>query len=200
MEKKSTNVVWHKMNVTRKHRETLLKQKGILLWFTGLSGSGKSTVASALEQKLHSLGKITYALDGDNVRHGLNSDLGFSDKDRVENIRRIGEVSKLFVDAGIITIATFVSPFREDRQKVKELLGEDFIEIFIDCPLEVCESRDPKGIYKKARAGEIKHFTGIDSPYEEPINPEITVSTHLNTLEECVDKLMSYLEEEGLWN
>lgn len=200
MEKKSTNVVWHKMNVTREYRETLLKQKGILLWFTGLSGSGKSTVASALEQKLHSLGKITYALDGDNVRHGLNSDLGFSDKDRVENIRRIGEVSKLFVDAGIITIATFVSPFREDRQKVRELLGEDFIEIFIDCPLEVCESRDPKGIYKKARAGEIKHFTGIDSPYEEPINPEITVSTHLNTLEECVDKLMSYLEEEGLWN
>lgn len=200
MEKKSTNVVWHKMNVARKHRETLLKQKGILLWFTGLSGSGKSTVASALEQKLHSLGKITYSLDGDNVRHGLNSDLGFSDKDRVENIRRIGEVSKLFVDAGIITIATFVSPFREDRQKVRELLGEDFIEIFIDCPLEVCESRDPKGIYKKARAGEIKHFTGIDSPYEEPINPEITVSTHLNTLEECVDKLMSHLEEEGLWN
>jgi adenylylsulfate kinase len=200
MEKKSTNVVWHKMNVTREHRETLLKQKGILLWFTGLSGSGKSTVASALEKKLHYLGKITYALDGDNVRHGLNSDLGFSAKDRVENIRRIGEVSKLFVDAGIITIATFVSPFREDRQKVRELLGEDFIEIFIDCPLEVCESRDPKGIYKKARAGEIKHFTGIDSPYEEPINPEITVYTHLNTLEECVDKLMSYLEKEGLWN
>lgn len=200
MEKKSTNVVWHKMNVTREYRETLLKQKGILLWFTGLSGSGKSTVASALEKKLHYLGKITYALDGDNVRHGLNSDLGFSDKDRVENIRRIGEVSKLFVDAGIITIATFVSPFREDRQKVRELLGEDFIEIFIDCPLEVCESRDPKGIYKKARAGEIKYFTGIDSPYEEPTNPEITVSTHLNTLEECVDKLMSYLEKEGLWN
>lgn len=200
MEKKSTNVVWHKMNVTREYRETLLKQKGILLWFTGLSGSGKSTVASALEKKLHSLGKITYALDGDNVRHGLNSDLGFSDEDRVENIRRIGEVSKLFVDAGIITIATFVSPFRADRQKVRELLGEDFVEIFIDCPLEVCESRDPKGIYKKARAGEIKHFTGIDSPYEGPINPEITVSTHLNTLEECVDKLMSYLEKEGLWN
>lgn len=199
MEKKSTNVVWHKMNVTRENREELLKQKGILLWFTGLSGSGKSTVASALEKKLHSLGKLTYALDGDNVRHGLNADLGFSDKDRVENIRRIGEVSKLFVDAGLITIATFVSPFIADRQKVRELLGKDFVEIYIHCPLEVCEQRDPKGIYKKARAGEIKHFTGIDSPYEEPINPELTLSTHLNTLDECVDKLVAYLEE-GVWS
>lgn len=199
MEKKSTNVVWHKMNVSRGDREELLKQKGVVLWFTGLSGSGKSTVASALEKKLHDLGRLTYTLDGDNVRHGLNSDLGFSDEDRVENIRRIGEISKLFVDAGIITIATFVSPFREDRQKVRELLGKDFIEIYIDCPLEVCEKRDPKGIYKKARAGEIKHFTGIDSPYEKPINPEIIVSTHLNTLEECVDKLVAYLEE-GLWS
>lgn len=199
MEKKSTNVVWHKMNVTRENREELLKQKGILLWFTGLSGSGKSTVASALEKKLNSLGKLTYALDGDNVRHGLNADLGFSDKDRVENIRRIGEVSKLFVDAGLITIATFVSPFIADRQKVRELLGKDFVEIYIHCPLEVCEQRDPKGIYKKARAGEIKHFTGIDSPYEEPINPELTLSTHLNTLDECVDKLVAYLEE-GVWS
>lgn len=199
MEKKSTNVVWHKMNVTRENREELLKQKGILLWFTGLSGSGKSTVASALEKKLHSLGKLTYALDGDNVRHGLNADLGFSDKDRVENIRRIGEVSKLFVDAGLITIATFVSPFIADRQKVRDLLGKDFVEIYIHCPLEVCEQRDPKGIYKKARAGEIKHFTGIDSPYEEPINPELTLSTHLNTLDECVDKIVTYLEE-GVWS
>lgn len=199
MEKKSTNVVWHKMNVSREDREELLKQKGVVLWFTGLSGSGKSTVASSLEKRLHDMGKLTYTLDGDNVRHGLNSDLGFSDKDRIENIRRIGEISKLFVDAGIITIATFVSPFREDRQKVRELLGKDFVEIYIDCPLEVCEKRDPKGIYKKARTGEIKHFTGIDSPYESPINPEIVVSTHLNTLDECVDKLVAYLEE-GLWN
>ena len=199
MEKKSTNVVWHKMNVSREDREELLKQKGVVLWFTGLSGSGKSTVASSLEKRLHDMGKLTYTLDGDNVRHGLNSDLGFSDEDRVENIRRIGEISKLFVDAGVITIATFVSPFREDRQKVKELLGKDFVEIYIDCPIEVCEKRDPKGIYKKARAGEIKHFTGIDSPYESPINPEIVVSTHLNTLDECVDKLVDYLEE-GLWN
>lgn len=199
MEKKSTNVVWHKMNVSRADREELLKQKGVVLWFTGLSGSGKSTVASSLEKRLHDMGKLTYTLDGDNVRHGLNSDLGFSDEDRIENIRRIGEISKLFVDAGIITIATFVSPFREDRQKVRELLGKDFVEIYIDCPLEVCEKRDPKGIYKKARTGEIKHFTGIDSPYESPINPEIVVSTHLNTLDECVDKLVAYLEE-GLWN
>lgn len=199
MEKKSTNVVWHKMNVSREDREELLKQKGVVLWFTGLSGSGKSTVASSLEKRLHDMGKLTYTLDGDNVRHGLNSDLGFSDEDRVENIRRIGEISKLFVDAGMITIATFVSPFREDRQKVRELLGKDFVEIYIDCPIEVCEKRDPKGIYKKARAGEIKHFTGIDSPYESPINPEIVVSTHLNTLDECVDKLVAYLEE-GLWN
>ena len=199
MEKKSTNVVWHKMNVSREDREELLKQKGVILWFTGLSGSGKSTVASSLEKRLHDMGKLTYTLDGDNVRHGLNSDLGFSDEDRVENIRRIGEISKLFVDAGVITIATFVSPFREDRQKVRDLLGKDFVEIYIDCPIEVCEKRDPKGIYKKARAGEIKHFTGIDSPYESPINPEIVVSTHLNTLDECVDKLVAYLEE-GLWN
>ncbi len=199
MEKKSTNVVWHKMNVSREDREELLKQKGAVLWFTGLSGSGKSTVASSLEKRLHDMGKLTYTLDGDNVRHGLNSDLGFSDEDRVENIRRIGEISKLFVDAGVITIATFVSPFREDRQKVRDLLGKDFVEIYIDCPIEVCEKRDPKGIYKKARAGEIKHFTGIDSPYESPINPEIVVSTHLNTLDECVDKLVAYLEE-GLWN
>jgi len=199
MEKKSTNVVWHKMNVSREDREELLKQKGVVLWFTGLSGSGKSTVASSLEKRLHDMGKLTYTLDGDNVRHGLNSDLGFSDEDRIENIRRIGEISKLFVDAGVITIATFVSPFREDRQKVRDLLGKDFVEIYIDCPIEVCEKRDPKGIYKKARAGEIKHFTGIDSPYENPINPEIVVSTHLNTLDECVDKLIAYLEE-GLWS
>ena len=199
MEKKSTNVVWHKMNVSREDREELLKQKGAVLWFTGLSGSGKSTVASSLEKRLHDMGKLTYTLDGDNVRHGLNSDLGFSDEDRIENIRRIGEISKLFVDAGVITIATFVSPFREDRQKVRDLLEKDFVEIYIDCPIEVCEKRDPKGIYKKARAGEIKHFTGIDSPYESPINPEIVVSTHLNTLDECVDKLIAYLEE-GLWS
>lgn len=193
MENKATNIVWHKTNVTREDRETLLKQKGIVLWFTGLSGSGKSTVAVALEKKLHDMGKLTYLLDGDNVRHGLNKNLGFTDEDRVENIRRISEVAKLFVDSGVITIATFISPFIEERNKVRELLGNDFVEVYIDCPLEVCEKRDPKGIYHKARKGEIKNFTGIDSPYEKPTNPEITVSTNLNSIEECVDLIIDYL-------
>lgn len=193
MEQKATNIVWHDMNVKREHREKLLSQKSVLLWFTGLSGSGKSTVASALEKRLHEMGKLTYLLDGDNIRHGLNFDLGFSEEDRIENIRRIGEVSKLMVDAGIITISTFISPFREDREKVRGLLGKSFIEVFIDCPLGVCEQRDPKGIYKKARNGEIKNFTGIDSPYENPENPEITVATHLNSLDECVDEIIKYL-------
>ncbi|WP_238884138.1 adenylyl-sulfate kinase [Clostridium sp. YIM B02551] len=190
---KSSNVVWHSMNVTRKDREELLNQQGKLIWFTGLSGSGKSTVASALEKKLHDLGKLTYTLDGDNVRHGLNKDLGFSNEDRIENIRRIGEISKLFVDAGIITLATFVSPFNEDRERVRELIGKDFIEVYIECPLDICEKRDPKGLYKKARAGEIKDFTGIDSVYEIPVKPEITVSTHLKSIEECVGKIINYL-------
>lgn len=194
MEIKATNIVWHDMNVKREHREKLLNQKAVLLWFTGLSGSGKSTVASLLEKRLHEMGKLTYLLDGDNVRHGLNSDLGFSEEDRIENIRRVGEVSKLIVDAGVITISTFISPFKEDREKVRKLLGKDFIEVFTDCPLEVCEERDPKGIYKKARKGEIKNFTGIDSPYEKPENPEITVSTHLNSLKECVELIISYLK------
>lgn len=193
METKATNIVWHDMNVKRQDREKLLKQRGTVLWFTGLSGSGKSTVASLLEKRLHSMGKLTYLLDGDNVRHGLNSDLGFSEEDRIENIRRISELSRLFVDAGIITITTFISPFINDRERVKKLLGEDFIEVYIDCPLEICEKRDPKGIYKKARQGEIKNFTGIDSPYEKPISPEITVSTHLNSIDECVDSIIDYL-------
>lgn len=194
MEIKATNIVWHNMNVEREHREKLLNQKAVLLWFTGLSGAGKSTVASLLEKRLHEMGKLTYLLDGDNVRHGLNSDLGFSEEDRIENIRRVGEVSKLIVDSGVITISTFISPFKEDRENVRKLLGKDFIEVFTDCPLEVCEKRDPKGIYKKARKGEIKNFTGIDSPYEKPENPEITVSTHLNSLEECVELIISYLK------
>lgn len=193
METKATNIVWHDMNVKRQDREKLLNQRGTVLWFTGLSGSGKSTVASLLEKKLHSMGKLTYLLDGDNVRHGLNSDLGFSEEDRIENIRRISELSKLFLDAGIITITTFISPFINDRERVKKLLCEDFIEVYIDCPLEICEKRDPKGIYKKARQGEIKNFTGIDSPYEKPISPEITVSTHLNSIDECVDSIIDYL-------
>jgi adenylylsulfate kinase len=187
------NIVWHKTDIKREHREELLGQKGKLLWFTGLSGSGKSTVASLVEKKLHERGKLTYMLDGDNVRHGLNSDLGFSIEDRKENIRRIGEVGKLFVDAGVITLATFISPLREDRAVVRKLLGEDFVEVFIDCPLEVCEGRDPKSLYKKARAGEIKEFTGITSPYEAPENAEIIVKTNVQTIEECADKVLQYL-------
>ena len=189
------NIVWHNTNVNREDREKLIKQKGIVLWFTGLSGSGKSTIASALEKKLYDMGMLTYLLDGDNIRHGLNKDLGFTETDRMENIRRISEVVKLFVDAGIITIVTFISPFIEERDKVRKLLGKDFIEVFIDCPIEVCEKRDPKGIYKKARKGEIKNFTGIDSPYEKPLNPEITVATNENSLEASVCKIIKYLKE-----
>jgi len=195
---KATNIVWHNTSVKRKDREKMLKQKGILLWFTGLSGSGKSTVAVMLEQRLHDKGKLTYLLDGDNVRHGLNKDLGFSSTDRIENIRRISEISKLFVDAGIITIATFISPFIEEREKVKALLGDDFKEIYVECPLEICENRDPKGIYKKARQGIIKDFTGIDSPYEKPLKPEITIHTNVNSLEECTSQIINYLYENSV--
>jgi adenylylsulfate kinase len=187
------NIVWQNTEIKREQREKLLAQKSKLLWFTGLSGSGKSTVASLVEKKLHEKGKLTYMLDGDNVRHGLNSDLGFSIEARKENIRRIGEVGKLFVDAGVLTLATFISPLREDREQVRELLGEDFVEVFIDCPLEICEGRDPKSLYKKARAGQIKEFTGITSPYEAPENPEIIVKTNAETIEECADKVIQYL-------
>ncbi|MEY7999004.1 adenylyl-sulfate kinase [Clostridium sp. Mt-5] len=193
MNVKSTNIEWHKTLVNREMREKLLHQKGMLIWFTGLSGSGKSTIASALETRLHDIGRLTYLLDGDNVRYGLNSNLGFTKEDRVENIRRISEVCKLFVDSGIITIAAFVSPFKADRNKIRNLLGKDFIEVYVDCPLEVCESRDPKGIYKKARKGEIKNFTGIDSPYELPDNPEIVIYTQSNSTEQCVNKILNFL-------
>lgn len=193
MNRKSTNIFWHKMQINREKREELLDQKGILIWFTGLSGSGKSTVASALESKLYDMGKLTYLLDGDNVRYGLNSNLGFTKEDRSENIRRISEVCKLFVDAGLITIATFVSPFKEDRDRARKLLGDDFIEIYVDCPLEVCKKRDPKGIYKKAISGKIKNFTGIDSEYEVPHDAEITISTHISSLEDCVNKILNYM-------
>lgn len=188
------NLTWHDTNVTREHREKLLKQKSKLLWFTGLSGSGKSTVANALDISLNQRGKLTYLLDGDNVRLGINSDLGFSIQDRKENIRRIGEIGKLFVDGGIITLASFISPLKEDREMVREALGEDFIEVFVDCPLAECEKRDPKNLYKKARAGEIKEFTGISSPYERPEDPEVTVHTDTQTIEECVDVILAYLK------
>lgn len=200
-EQKATNVTWHEGEVTRDDRATILGQKGATLWFTGLSGSGKSTVAVALEQALAARGKLTYRLDGDNIRLGINKNLGFSAEDRTENIRRIGEISKLFVDVNIITLSSFVSPYRADRDLVRELhekAGMDFIEVYVDVPLEVAESRDPKGLYKKARAGEIPNFTGISDPYEEPLKPEVVLNSHEMSLEEEVDILMALLEERGL--
>lgn len=188
------NLTWHNTFVTRMHRENTLTQKSKLLWFTGLSGSGKSTVANALEIKLNEGGKATYLLDGDNIRLGINSDLGFSAADRNENIRRISEIGKLFVDAGLITVACFISPLIVNREMVRATLGEDFIEIFVDCPLGECEKRDPKNLYKKARLGEIKEFTGITSPYENPENPEIVISTKEQTIDQCVDKILDYLK------
>lgn len=172
------NVYWHSGKVTKSDREALTGHRGVCVWFTGLSGSGKSSVARELERRLVDEGIQAYWLDGDNIRHGLNSDLGFSPEDRDENIRRIGEVAKLFVEAGMVTLASFISPYRETRASVREKMGEgDFIEVFVRCPLEVCEERDPKGIYEEARAGEIENFTGISAPYEEPENPEVVVDT-----------------------
>jgi len=189
------NIVWHPHPVTKENRSVQKKQQPCILWFTGLSGSGKSTIAGAVEQKLYELGHHTYLLDGDNVRHGLNKDLGFSDSDRVENIRRIGEMSKLFVDAGMIVLTAFISPFRTDRRMVRDLVGQsEFIEVHMDTPLATCEQRDPKGLYKKARAGEIKNFTGIDSEYESPEIPEITVNTKELSIEQCADKIIQYLQ------
>ena len=195
---KGTNVVWHEGHVSREHREKLLKQKGVLVWLTGLSSSGKSTVAYKVEQALVGRGHLAYVLDGDNIRHGLNSNLGFSAEDRTENIRRIGEVGKLFTDSGIVTLASFVSPYAADRAAVRSLMAEgDFIEVFVDTPLEVCEARDPKGLYKKARAGEIPNFTGISAPYEAPTNPELVIKTADSTLGEAADRLLAYLEAQG---
>lgn len=191
---KSSDVVWSESIITKNNRDSLNKQKSAIIWFTGLSGSGKSTIANALEQKLHGRYFRTYLLDGDNVRHGLTNDLGFNDIDRQENIRRVGEVSKLFIDAGVMVLATFISPFLNDRGRVRDLVKtREFIEIYIKCPLNVCEKRDVKGHYKRARSGEIKHFTGITSPYEEPDNPELTIDTSKLKLEEAVDTIINYL-------
>ncbi|MFL7866147.1 adenylyl-sulfate kinase [Vibrio cincinnatiensis] len=190
----SDDIIWHNTTVTHDDRVELKQQRPVVLWFTGLSGSGKSTVANAVERKLLSLGKHSYLLDGDNVRHGLNKDLGFSDADRIENIRRIGEVAKLFVDSGAIALTAFISPFIADRQHVRDLLEDNqFLEVFVDTPLDVCEQRDPKGLYKKARAGEIKHFTGIDSEYQAPIKPEIHIETANKSIEECAEQVIQYL-------
>lgn len=194
----SDDLVWHNATVTLEQRSQLKQQKPVVLWFTGLSGSGKSTVANVVEKKLLALGKHSYLLDGDNVRHGLNKDLGFSDADRVENIRRIGEVAKLFVDSGSIVLTAFISPFISDRQQVRALLSEgQFLEVFIDTPLEICEQRDPKGLYKKARAGEIKHFTGIDSEYQAPIDAEIHVKTAQASVDECAQYIVNTLIDQG---
>jgi len=195
---KATNVTWHDGEVTRADRCNRLGQKGATLWFTGLSGSGKSTVAVAVEKALYKLGKLSYRLDGDNIRLGINKNLGFSAEDRTENIRRIGEISKLYCDTGIITLSSFISPYREDRDQVRKLHeegGYNFIEVHVDCALEEAEARDPKGLYKKARAGEIKNFTGIDDPYEAPLNPEITLHTDKMTLEDEVETILNYLQE-----
>jgi len=195
---KNENIIWHDHHVTKKDRAILKEQKPCILWFTGLSGSGKSTIANAVETKLQDLKKHTYLLDGDNVRMGLNKGLSFSDKDRVENIRRIGEVSKLFVDAGVIVLTAFISPFREDRDNVRKLVQNDeFIEVFVDTPLEVCESRDPKGLYQKARKDEIPNFTGISSSYEAPNKAEIHIENAKISVEESVNKVIKYLNDKG---
>ncbi len=197
-ERKSTNITWHHGKVSREDRVNLLKQKGVTLWFTGLSGSGKSTIACELEHALLENGHHSYVLDGDNIRHGLNKDLGFSPQDRTENIRRISEVARLFCDANTITLTAFISPYREDRDSARKIHKEgEFLEIYVKCPLDVCEERDTKGLYKKARAGEIKEFTGISAPYEEPLTPEITLDTSALSLEECVRTILAYLENNG---
>ena len=200
-EQKATNVHRHEGDINSTHRNQLLGQKGATIWFTGLSGSGKSTIAVALENALHKAGRLSYRLDGDNVRLGINKNLGFSAEDRTENIRRIGEIAKLFVDTGVITLSSFVSPYRADRDIVRDLhveAGMDFIEVFVDVPLDVAESRDPKGLYKKARAGEIKNFTGIDDPYEAPNHAEVVLNSHEISLEQEVEILLSLLNERGI--
>ena len=195
---KSRNITWHAGMVTKADRENISGNKGCTIWMTGLSGSGKSTLAVALEKKLWDRGIRSYVLDGDNIRHGLNKDLGFSPKDRTENIRRIGEVAKLFTDAGVINVTAFISPYRADRDSVRALMAEgDFIEVLVDCPVEVCERRDVKGLYKKARAGEIPEFTGISAPYEAPLSPELTVNTDRHSEEECLAQLLEFLETKG---
>jgi adenylylsulfate kinase len=195
---KSSNAVWHKATVTRPRRELLNGHRGAVLWFTGLSGAGKSTLAHTVEERLHQMGCRTYVFDGDNVRHGLCGDLGFSVEDRSENIRRIVEMGKLFVDAGIIALAAFISPFEKDRTRARERLGADYNEVYCRCSVEICEQRDIKGLYKRARAGEIKDFTGISSPYEEPKHAELTVDTGTEPLESCADRVVDLLRRKGI--
>lgn len=198
-QKKQSNVVWHHATVTRERREALNGHRSVMLWFTGLSGAGKSTLAHAVEEHLYQMGCRTFVFDGDNVRHGLCSDLGFSAEDRVENIRRVGEMAKLFLEAGVIALTAFISPFRADRQRVRSLVPHgEFLEIYCRCPLDMCEKRDVKGLYRRARAGEIKDFTGISSPYEEPENPELVVDTGELSLEQSMGKVIEFLQERGV--
>lgn len=195
----STDIVWHRATVTRSRREAQNGHRGAIIWFTGLSGAGKSTLAHAVEEALHQQGCRTFVLDGDNVRHGLCSDLGFSAEDRIENIRRVGEMAKLFMEAGVIVLTAFISPFREERARVREMVGHgDFIEIYCNSPIEVCEQRDVKGLYKKARAGQIAEFTGISSPYEAPVNPELTCDTGANEVSICAAQVVEELSRRGL--
>jgi adenylylsulfate kinase len=198
-EQKATNVTWHEHMVARKDRETQKGQKGAVLWFTGLSASGKSTIANTVDHKLHALGKHTYLLDGDNIRQGLNKNLGFSAEDRAENIRRIGEVAKLFANSGTITLTAFISPYKVDRDNVRKLLQPgEFFEILVDASVETCEKRDPKGLYKKARAGEIKNFTGISDPYEAPEKPELVLDSNTKGIDELADEVVAFLKSKGL--
>lgn len=198
---KSDNVVWHKTAITREDRNQLHGHESCIIWFTGLSGAGKSTLANALEKRLHDIDCSTIVLDGDNVRHGLCGDLSFSADDREENIRRIGEMSKLFIDAGVIAITAFISPFRQDRRRVRSLVNDgDFIEVYCRCTLDACEERDVKGMYKLARSGEIKEFTGISSPYEEPEQADIIVDTDKHSIDQCLDHIMSQLELLQIFN
>ncbi len=197
--KSKENIIWHKQVITKSDRHRLNKHKSCVLWFTGLSGSGKSSLANAVDQRLYELGVHSYVLDGDNIRHGLNKGLGFNKRDRQENIRRIGEVSKLFVDSGQIVTTAFISPFQEDRNMVRSLFNEgEFIEIYVKCPLEICESRDPKGLYQKAREGLITDFTGIGSPYEEPISPELVIETDMYTIMDSVNIIIQYLDDHSV--
>jgi adenylylsulfate kinase len=198
-QQRATNITWHAGTVAREERERLLRQRGVTIWLTGLSGSGKSTIAVAAERALIDRGHLAYVLDGDNIRHGLNKNLGFSPEDRTENIRRIGEVAKLFTDAGLVTLTAFISPYRADRDQVRGLMRDgDFVEVYVDCPVEVCEQRDVKGLYKKARAGEIKEFTGISAPYEEPLRPELTIKTAGQSVEDSAKQIMAHLERAGV--
>ncbi len=190
---KSPNVRWQESHISRQDRIRLLGHNNKVLWFTGLPSSGKSTLAAMVEKRLHSLGMLTYLLDGDNVRHGLNSNLGFSEQDRSENIRRIGEVAKLFYDCGVNVLVSFISPYRKDRDSARRLVGDDFVEILVDCPVEECEKRDIKGLYSKARKGLIKDFTGVNAPYEKPQKPEIVVDTAKNTVDGCADEIVRYV-------